>query len=207
VSSPFTEPEFIAALYQKLCKLRAGAKSADNGSLYSALHFYRYWSVERVHHLEMMKGLQGELLTKLQEILQANDVRLQECARLLHEEFCRIIRTDDLAAWQRLSKAFIRSARYQKSAYRRLNWSECYCAVILQSLIKGNVPAKKEVREAATREMAIRLLPPGPGEQAILAKIKALRKYEPKRPARIFNELGCAGLPEAISKPGEAYRH
>jgi hypothetical protein len=205
--SLFTQPEFIAALYQKLCDLRAGAKSSDDGSLSSALHFYRYWSAERTPLKEMLEGTQGELRKKLEEILQINDARFQECEKLLSAETLRIFRTDDLPAFRRLSAVFIRNARREGATYKRRNWSECYCAVILQLLIKGNVPAKKEVREAALHEMAIRELPPGPGEQAISAKIKALRKDGPKRPSRIFDELGCAGLPEAISRPGEAYRH
>jgi hypothetical protein len=205
--SSFRQPEFIAALYQKLCALRAGIKNAGVDSIYSALHFYRYWSAERRHHVEIMEGVQGELHTKLQAILQDYDARLAESDRLLSEECRRIFRTDDLTAFQRLGKAFVHSARYQSSAYKRLDWAECYCAVTLQFLHKGKVPTKKEVRESAFREMAIRLLPVGAGEQAISTKIKTLRGYGPKRPDRIFDALGLVGLPEAPSRPGEAYRH
>jgi hypothetical protein len=207
VSSPFTEPEFIAALYQKLCELRVGANKAGDHSIYSALQFYRYWAQERAFSEEMVAGTQGALRERLQTILDDNNAHYQKCEELLTREALRIFRTDDLVANRRLSAVFNRNVRREKSSYKRLDWPECFCAVTLQSLIKGKVPTKKEVREAATREMAVRLLPAGAGEQAIRVKIKALRKYEPKRPRRIFTALGLTDLEEATSRPGKAYRY
>jgi hypothetical protein len=132
VSSPFTEPEFIAALYQKLCELRAGAKSAGSDSIYSALQFYRYWTVERAFLEEMLVGTPKELRERLQAILDANDAYYQQCEKLLAAETLRIFRTGDLTAFRRLSAVFIRNARREGATYKRRNWSECYCAVILR---------------------------------------------------------------------------
>jgi hypothetical protein len=217
-NSVFLKPKFIASLYQKLCELRAGAKSTGGNSLYSALHFYRYWFVERAPLTEMlesiqMEGTQGksrkrleELRNRLQAILDSNDAHCQKCEKLLAAETLRIYQTGDLAAHQRIGAVFVRHVRHERANYKRLDWPECFCAVALQSLIKGIVPTKKKVREAAFREMAIRLLPAGPGEQAIRAKIKTLRKYGPKRPDRIFAVLGLSQLPESPSRPGVAYR-
>jgi len=207
MASEFLQPEFIAALFQKLCELRAGTKSADGNSLYGALHFYRYWSVEQAPLKEMLEGTPAELRKRLQTVLDTNNAHYRECEKLLAAETLRIYRTDDLVAHQRLSEVFIRNARHEKATYKRLNWPECFAVVALQYLIKGKVPTKRDVRQAAFREMAIRLLPAGAGEQAISEKIQAQRRCGPKRPARIFNELKLAELPEAPSRPGEAYRH
>src|SRR5215469_8622975 len=203
MASEFLQPEFIAVLFQKLCELRAGAKSTDSNSLYGALHFYRYWSREQRALKKMREGTHGELSKRLQTILRNNAAHCRKCEKLLVAETLRIYRTDDLAAYQRLSKVFIRNARRERATYNRLNWPEVFCAVALQSLIKGKVPTKKDVREAALREMAIRLLPAGAGQQAIDTKIAASRKQKhgPKNPARIFRELNLGGLPEAPTRP------
>jgi hypothetical protein len=207
VSSPFTQPKFIAALFQKLCELRAGPKSVDANSLYGALHFYRYWSRDQKALKEMREGTHGELAKRLQTILRNNAAHCRKCEKLLVAEILRIYRTDNLAAHQRLSKIFVRNVRREKATYKRLDWPECFCAVALQSLIKGKVPLKKEVREAAFREMAIRLLPAGAGEQAISTKIQAFRGCGSKRKGngptqlnRILRDLNLGGLPEAPTR-------
>jgi hypothetical protein len=181
--------------------LRAGAKSTDSNSLYGALHFYRYWSREQRANKEIREGTHGELGKRLQTILRNNAAHCRKCEKLLVAETLRIYRTDDLAAHQRLSEVFVRNARHEKVTYRRLNWPEVFCAVALQSLIKGKVPTKKEVREAAFREMAIRSLPAGAGESAISTKITAFRQHGPK-PNRIFRDLNLGKLPEAPTRSG-----
>jgi hypothetical protein len=205
MASEFLQPEFIATLFQKLCELRAG--SAKGNPLYGALHFYRHWSQDQIALKKMREGTHGELSKRLQTVLRINAAHCRKCVKLLITETLRIYRTADLAAHQRLNEVFIRNTRHERSTYRRLNWPECFCAVTLQSLVKGKVPTKKEVREAAFHEMALRLLPAGAGKQVISTKIESLRKYGPSRPARIFSALGLANLPEAVSRPGEAYRH
>jgi hypothetical protein len=199
VSSPFTQPEFIAALYRKLCELRTRSESTEVESS-GALWFYRYWMVERTPLKKMLRE-------HLQAVLDANNAHYRKCERLLAREALQIYRTGDLAAYKRWGAIFNRNVKYQTSAYRRLDWPECYCAVILQSLIKGKVPIKKEVAEGALHEMALRLLPAGASDQAIAAEIKKLRRHRPKRPSRIFKFLGCSGLPTALPIPGRAYRY
>jgi hypothetical protein len=204
MASKFLQPEFIAALFQKRCELRVGAKSSDSNSLYGALHFYRSWSRERASLEETLKGTQGELRERLEKIIQNNDTRYQECEKLLNIETFQMYRTLDLAVYRRLGKVFVRYAQQEKSSYKRLNWPECFCAVTLQSLIKGKVPTKKEVREAAFREMAIRLLTVGAGEPAISTKIEAFRRHGPQQPNRIFCDLHLGGLPAAPTRPRRA---
>jgi hypothetical protein len=209
----FLDPDFIAALGRKLFDLRLG--SEDNPILY-AIRFCRTWALERPVIQEVLGDAEKmpqyfpiEFREKLHQLFDRNEEYCRLCEELILRETSRIIRKGDQKSFTRLGTWIRRNEErfIHSSEPNRLPWPECYCAVALQWLIKGKVPTKQDVREAAIHELAIRLLPVGPGEQAINAKIKKLRKAAPKKPERIFNELGLADLLEAPSRPGQAYRH
>jgi hypothetical protein len=224
--------EFIQALYERALSYYVGAdslknslggrfpKTVINDPAFRAISYCRAWAVTNQRAIVLPVSWRPD--SKNEELLAVEFVRAVSAGNLnrLRDliKFCGLIE----------DRFFKPPKRHSKRD--PICWHYYAGIAACQFLLKGTVPTKKEVTEAALRERAIVEVPPwdasweskGHREWSnrkkqqggkkppsvkdlraaqIAQKIKELRPLQPKSWPRVFRELGLGDLPSAPTHP------